>query len=92
MRARAGELFREESARQAVSRLWNSAPRPLIDYQVGDFVMIWRTMTLKARKRDENYNPEARFFWTRTNSIDRAYNFGRQAEGYHLGSLWNKTV
>ncbi|CAK9056929.1 unnamed protein product [Durusdinium trenchii] len=37
MRARAGELFREESARQAVSRLWNSAPRPLIDYQVGDF-------------------------------------------------------
>ena len=62
MRLRAGELFREESARDAVTRLWNSTPRQNIDYQVGDFVQIWRTTTLKARKRDANYNPEAFFF------------------------------
>ena len=28
-------------------------------------MMMWRTMTLKARKQDENYNPEAIFFGPR---------------------------
>ncbi len=62
MRYRAMELHRQESARDTVTRLWNSAPRALVDYKVGDFVCIWRTMTLKARKRTLDYNPEARFF------------------------------
>ena len=62
LRNRAGEIHRQEAARDAVTRIWNSAPRELVDYQVGDFVCIWRTMTLKARKRGTDYNPEARFF------------------------------
>ena len=62
MRQRATELFRQESARESVTRLWNSAPRAHVDYKVGDFVCIWRTMTLKAKKKTSNYNPEARFF------------------------------
>ena len=61
LRDRASAINIEERARESFTRLLNSSPKPLVDYRVGDFVCIWRNMTLKARKRDETYNPEARF-------------------------------
>ncbi|CAE7365335.1 GIP [Symbiodinium natans] len=61
MRERAEQINREERARESYTRLVNSAPRPLIDYRIGDFVCVWRSATLKARKRDSEYNPEPRF-------------------------------
>ena len=61
MRDKAEEINREERARTTTSRLLNAAPRPALKYEIGDHVCIWRSATLKARKRDETYNPEARF-------------------------------
>ena len=61
LRDRASAISIEERARESFVRLLNSSPKPLVDYRVGDLVCIWRNMTLRARKRDENYNPEARF-------------------------------
>ena len=61
MRDRAGEIFLEERARTQMTRLLNSSSKPMNKYEVGDHVYVWRSATLKARKRDEKYNPEPRF-------------------------------
>ena len=61
VRERAEQINTEERARTMTSRLLHSAPRPPDRYAVGDHVCIWRSATLKARKRDETYNPEPRF-------------------------------
>lgn len=61
MRAKAEEINREERSRTMMSRLLNAAPRPALKYEVGDRVCVWRSATLKARKKDETYNPEPRF-------------------------------
>ena len=49
----------EEAAREAFTRLHNAAPRPANNFQLGDWVCVWRTATLKIRKR--RVNPEPRF-------------------------------
>ena len=61
MREKAEVISREERARDAYTRLMNSSPKPLTDYRVGEFVCAWRHATLRARRRGEHYNPEARF-------------------------------
>jgi len=57
----AEKLCKEEQARNTMTRLLNASSRPPTRYNVGDHVFIWRSATLKARKRDESYNPEPRF-------------------------------
>ena len=57
----AEQICREERARNTMTRLLNSSSRPATNYTTGDHVFIWRSATLKARKRDESYNPEPRF-------------------------------
>ena len=59
MREKAEEMCRQEQARETWTRLHNAAPRPIQDYQVGDWVCVWRASTLKARKG--RVNPEPRF-------------------------------
>ena len=39
----------------------NTVSRPVREYQPGDWVCVWRKATWRARKRKEDYNPEARF-------------------------------
>ena len=60
-RDRARAICAEEIAKETMTRLWNSSSRPVSSFQVGDFVFVWRSATLKARKRDATYNPEPRF-------------------------------
>ena len=62
-RERAEEVHRQELARETWTRLHNAAPRPVMDYQVGDWVCVWRSSTLKARRQKDtlNINPEPRF-------------------------------
>ena len=61
MRDAAETISREERARTLTTRLLNAAPRPATHYESGDHVCVWRSATLKSRKRDDTYNPEARF-------------------------------
>jgi len=61
MRDAAETISREERARTLTTRLLNAAPRPATHYESGDHVCVWRSATLKSRKRDDTYNPKARF-------------------------------
>ena len=51
----------EERARNTMSRLLNASSRPALKFEVGDHVCIWRTATLKSRKKTDVYNPEPRY-------------------------------
>ena len=60
-REKVSEIHRKVRADENWTRLANSSTRPATSYQPGDFVCIWRTGTLKARKKTKEYNPEPRF-------------------------------
>ncbi|CAE7563794.1 TY5A [Symbiodinium sp. CCMP2592] len=59
LRDRSEEIHRQEWAREAFTRLHNAAPRPANNFQLGDWVCVWRKATLKSRKG--RVNPEPRF-------------------------------
>ena len=59
LRDKAEEIHRQEAAREALTRLHNAAPRPANNFQLGDWVCVWRKATLKSRKG--RVNPEPRF-------------------------------
>ena len=62
-RETAEATYKQELARETFTRLHNAAPRPVLDYQVGDWVCVWRNSTLKARRSKDStqVNPEPRF-------------------------------
>ena len=57
----AQQICIEERARNTMSRLLNASSRPALKFEVGDHVCIWRTATLKSRKKTDVYNPEPRY-------------------------------
>ena len=57
LRDRAATINNEERARSNMTHLLNSSSKPINKYHIGDHVYIWRNATLKARKKDQNYNP-----------------------------------
>ena len=67
-RHRAAELWRQEHAKTTWTKVTNTIPRPVRDYQPGDWVCVWRHTTWKMRKKGSqkgttasSFNPEARF-------------------------------
>ena len=60
-RVNAQKMYLEEKAKINITRLVNASSRPNHHYQVGDWVCVWRRQTVKARKKDDNFSPEARF-------------------------------
>ena len=60
-RVNAQKIYLEEKAKINITRLVNASSRPNHHYQVGDWVCVWRRQTVKARKKDDNFSPEARF-------------------------------
>ena len=59
----AKSIGKREQMRINWTRLANSysSTRPATLYQPGDFVCIWRTGTLKAKKKTKEFNPEPQF-------------------------------
>ena len=57
-RVEAEVTFQREKASERITKLLNAAPRPLKDYQVGDWVCVWR---LLAGRREQDFSPEAMF-------------------------------
>ena len=49
-REKVEEVYRRELAASRMTRLHNASSRPTSAYQIGDWVCVWRSATLKARK------------------------------------------
>ena len=58
-REMAERLWKETQAQEALTRLRNAAPREPREFQVGEWVCIWRTAIWRSRKGSQN--PEPRF-------------------------------
>lgn len=59
LRQQAEETWRKEQASEAWTRLKNAAPRRPREFQVGQWVCIWRTAIWRSRKK--SLNPEPRY-------------------------------
>ena len=51
--------WREAQAQEAMTRLRNASPRPVREFQVGEWVCVWRTSIWRTRKG--SVNPEPRY-------------------------------
>ena len=66
-RLEAEKAYLEENSRDVITRLRNSASRPIRQFARGDWVCAWRVATARAaaqraKKRGEEANPEPRYF------------------------------
>ena len=59
LRSEAEEVWRKAQAQEAWTRLTNAAPRQPREFQIGEWVCIWRRAIWRTRKN--SINPEPRF-------------------------------
>ena len=59
LRQEAADMWKHETSVEAWTRLKNAAPRQVREFQVGEWVCVWRTAIWKTRKK--SVNPEPRY-------------------------------